>query len=161
MDDDRPTDIGLGRWVGSLKASRDAVRDRDAFLARSAAKGEGPGLAGMPVIGLGGSCGKPAFLLPFVVAFDEDNLARLEAVAAARGMFVEYGAYPHLKLEEDGREIAAVQDWTQSTLVFMRPSYPEAEELIAEIRDALAPADFSDADGRAGSSARPMERAGS
>ena len=136
----------LGRFVGSLKSTRDVVRDRDAFLARSAAKMQGPSVAGMPLVGLGGSCGKPAFLLPFVVRFDQRNLAQLEAVAAKRGMFIEYGAYPHLKLEEDGREIAAVQDWTQSTLVFMRPSYPHMDELMLEICSALAPAEANAAD---------------
>jgi hypothetical protein len=131
--------VTLGAYVGSLKAPRDLVRDRAAFLARSAAKTEGPSLADMPLVGLGGSCGKPAFLLPFVIRFDEANLLRLEAVAANRDMFVEYGAYPHLKLADGAREIAAVQDWTQSTLVFMRPSYDEKEALLAEIRDALDP----------------------
>lgn len=91
------------------------------------------------MVGLGGSCGKPAFLLPFVARFSDANLARLETVAAARGMFVEYGAYPHLKLEDGGQEIAAVQDWTQSTLVFLRPSYAEKDALLQEIRGALAP----------------------
>ncbi|MEX2535577.1 MAG: hypothetical protein WD273_08240 [Trueperaceae bacterium] len=53
-------------------------------------------------------------------------------------MFVEYGAYPHLKLDDGGQEIAAVQDWTTLTLVFMRPSYGEKHELLTAIMDALA-----------------------
>lgn len=52
------------------------------------------------------------------------------------GMYVEYGAYPHLKLPDD-TEIAAVQDWISATLVFLRPSYERKEELIAEIAEAL------------------------
>lgn len=135
-----PDTASLGKFVASLKTSRDLVRDRAAFLVRSAAKTETPSVAGMPMVGLGGSCGKPAFLLPFVARFDEANLERLEALAAARGMFVEYGAYPHLKLEERGQEIAAIQDWTQSTLVFVRPSYADKDALLDEIRSALAPA---------------------
>jgi len=133
----RPDHISLGRFVASLKAPRDLVRDRAAFLARSVAKSEGPTIGGMPLVGLGGSCGKPAFLLPFVARFTDASLARLEAAAAARGMFVEYGAYPHLKLEEGGQEIAAIQDWTQSTMVFLRPSFGDKEGLLQEIRDAL------------------------
>ncbi|NLG08114.1 MAG: hypothetical protein GX560_02510, partial [Deinococcales bacterium] len=52
--------------------------------------------------------------------------------------FVEYGAYPHLKLEDGGQEIAAVQDWTTLTLVFLRPSYDRKEELLTAISQALA-----------------------
>jgi hypothetical protein len=37
--------------------------------------------------------------------------------------FVEYGAYPHLKLSDGGQEVAAVQDWTTFGMVFMRPEY--------------------------------------
>lgn len=134
-----PVGQSLGAFVGSLKASRDQVRDREAFLARSASKTASPSLAGMPMVGLGGSCGKPAFLLPFVVRFEHTNLSRLEALANDWGMFVEYGAYPHLKLEDGGQEIAAIQDWTQSTLVFIRPGFDRKEELLQAIRDVLAP----------------------
>jgi hypothetical protein len=72
-----------------------------------------------------------------VVRFDEARCQRLEAVAARFGMFVEYGAYPHLKLEDDGREIAAVQDWTNATMLFLRPSYPEKDELARAVVEAL------------------------
>lgn len=131
--------VSLGRFVAGLKAARDQVGDRTAFLERSAAKTDTPTVAGMPMVGLGGSCGKPAFLLPFVARFSQANLERLEALASSRGMFVEYGAYPHLKLEDGGQEIAAIQDWTQSTLVFLRPSYEDKDALLEEIRGALAP----------------------
>jgi hypothetical protein len=116
----------LGRYVASLKASREQISDREAFVARSQAKYEAPVVGGLEMVGLGGSCGKPAFLLPNVVRFDLEKVARLEQVAERFGMFIEYGAYPHLK-EPDGREIAAVQDWTNSTLVFMRPGYERKE----------------------------------
>ena len=128
----------LGQLVGSFKGSRELVRDRHAFLKRSAGKHDVPQLAGLPMLGLGGSCGKPAFQLPFVVRFDDAKLERLEQVAARFGMFVEYGAYPHLKLEDGGQEIAAVQDWTTLTLVFLRPSYDRKEELLTAISQALA-----------------------
>jgi hypothetical protein len=128
----------LGQLVGSFKGSRELVRDRHAFLQRSAGKHDLPSLAGLPMLGVGGSCGKPAFQLPYVVRFDDAKLQRLEQLAARFGMFVEYGAYPHLKLEDGGQEIAAVQDWTTLTLVFLRPSYDRKEELLTAISQALA-----------------------
>lgn len=127
----------LGAYVASLRSPREAVRDREAFLQRCAAKDEAPTLAGRPVVGLGGSCGKPAFALPFTVRFDAARLDGLEEVAAAFDCFVEYGAYPHLKLVEDGQEIAAVQDWSVGTFVFLRPGYARKEELLERIEDAL------------------------
>lgn len=128
----------LGQYVGSLKASRDQLQDKAAFLERCQRKYQSPELAGLPMVGLGGSCGKPAFLLPFVVRFDEAKLERLERVAQNFDMFVEYGAYPHLKLLDGAQEIAAVQDWTTASLVFMRPSYERKEELLTALRDALS-----------------------
>jgi hypothetical protein len=127
----------LGQFVASLKAGHELIADREAFVVRSQAKYDAPVVAGLPMVGLGGSCGKPAFLLPHVVRFDLASVLRLEAVAERFGMFMEYGAYPHLK-EPDGREIAAVQDWTNATLVFMRPGYDRKEELLTAIAQALA-----------------------
>jgi hypothetical protein len=127
----------LGSFVGGLKAPREVLRDKGAFLERSARKGEGPAVGGLPLVGLGGSCGKPAFLLPFVVRFDMPKLERLEEVAARFGMYVEYGAYPHLKLEDGSQEIAAVQDWTNATVLFLRPSFAQKDELVAAMVEAL------------------------
>ena len=127
----------LGAYVAGLRAPRDQVRDRAAFLARTATKESAPDLAGLPMVGLGGSCGKPAFALPFTVRFDDDRCARLERVAADFGCFVEYGAYPHLKLEDDGQEIAAVQDWSVGAFVFLRPGYERKEALLTALADAL------------------------
>ena len=131
------TPASLGQFVASLKATRDQLSDREAFVARSQSKYDTPSVAGLPMVGLGGSCGKPAFLLPNVVRFDIAKVERLEAVAETFGMFVEYGAYPHLK-EPGDKEIAAVQDWTNATLVFLRPGYDRKEELLDAISDALA-----------------------
>ncbi|PZA07614.1 MULTISPECIES: hypothetical protein [unclassified Meiothermus] len=132
------TEPSLGQYVASLKASKDLVRDREAFLERCQRKYQTPSLAGFPMVGLGGSCGKPAFLLPLVIRFDQDTVLALEAVAERFGMYVEYGAYPHLKLPDE-TEIAAVQDWTNATLVFLRPSYEHKEELLVAIAEALKP----------------------
>ena len=126
----------LGQYVASLKASRAQLSDREAFVARSQKKYDAPTVAGLPMVGLGGSCGKPAFLLPTVVRFDLRKVENLEAVAEQFGMFVEYGAYPHLK-EPGDKEIAAVQDWTNATLVFLRPGYDRKEELLDAISKAL------------------------
>ncbi|RIH90560.1 hypothetical protein Mterra_00355 [Calidithermus terrae] len=71
--------LTLGQYVASLKTGKDKVRDRPAFLERCARKYQTPSLAGFPMVGLGGSCGKPAFLLPFVVRFDLDKVLALEA----------------------------------------------------------------------------------
>lgn len=127
----------LGAYVASLKAARDTVRDRAAFLERCARKREAPRVAGLAMVGLGGSCGKPAFALDTTIAFDDARLDRLEQVAAAHGCFVEYGAYPHLKLHDGGVELAAIQDWSVGTFVFLRPGYEAKEALLTAIRDAL------------------------
>lgn len=130
------TPTSLGQYVASLKAPHDQLSDREAFVTRSQSKYDAPSIAGLPMVGLGGSCGKPAFLLPNVVRFDLEKVERLEAVAERFGMFVEYGAYPHLK-EPGDKEIAAVQDWTNATLIFMRPSYTRKGELLRAISQAL------------------------
>lgn len=133
------TPVSLGQYVASLKAPRDQLSDREAFVARSQSKYDAPSVAGLPMVGLGGSCGKPAFLLPTVVRFDLEKVEKLETVAKQFGMFVEYGAYPHLK-EPGDKEIAAVQDWTNATLIFMRPGYSRKEELLGAITKALTDA---------------------
>uniref|UniRef100_A0A7C3HEB9 Uncharacterized protein n=1 Tax=Meiothermus ruber TaxID=277 RepID=A0A7C3HEB9_MEIRU len=73
------TEASVGQYVASLKASKGLVRDCEAFLERCVRKYQTPSLAGFPVVGLGGSCGKPAFLLPFVVRFDLPKVLALEA----------------------------------------------------------------------------------
>lgn len=130
------TPSSLGQYVASLKAPRAQLADREAFVARSQSKYSAPSVAGFPMVGLGGSCGKPAFLLPFVVRLDLEKVEKLEAVAERFGMFVEYGAYPHFK-EPGDKEIAAVQDWTNATLIFLRPGYDRKEELLGAIAGAL------------------------
>lgn len=132
-----PQAVSLGAFVASLKASRDVVRDRAAFLERSARKREAPDVAGYTMVGLGGSCGKPAFSLGAPIAFDDANLERLEGVAAAYDCYVEYGAYPHLKLHDGGVELAAIQDWSVGTFVFLRPGFERKDELLRDLAAAL------------------------
>lgn len=135
---DPPTPT-LGAYVASLKAARDTVRDRSAFLERCARKADAPTLAGLDMVGLGGSCGKPAFSLGRAVTFDDASLERLEGVAEAFECYVEYGAYPHLKLHDGGVELAAIQDWSVGAFVFLRPGFDRKEELLAAIDGALRP----------------------
>ncbi|WP_332888915.1 hypothetical protein [Deinococcus arcticus] len=60
-------------------------------------------------------------------------------MAAEFDCFVEYGACPHLKLQGGGQEVAAVQDWSTMALVFLRPGYERAEDLLIRLRGVLAP----------------------
>ncbi|PYE49935.1 hypothetical protein [Deinococcus yavapaiensis] len=131
--------LTVGPYVASMKTSRDRVRDREAFLARARLRDDVPSVAGLPLVGLGGSCGKPAFALPYLLTWTDENTRALEAVAKEFDCFVEYGAYPHLKLDEDGQEVAAVQDWSNLAMVFVRPGYERGEELLVRLRDILAP----------------------
>ena len=135
--------LNVGPYVASLKAGPALVRDRQAFLERARLRDEVPTVAGMPLVGLGGSCGKPAFLLPYLVRWTESSTLALERVATEFGCFVEYGAYPHLKLNDGGQEVAAVQDWSTMGMVFVRPGYERGEELLVRLREVLDPAAFS------------------
>lgn len=127
----------LGAYVGSLKTSKDKVHDIAAFVARSQAKYQTPLVGRFAMVGLGGSCGKPAFLLPFVTRFTLEKVLALEAVAQRFGLQTEYGAYPHFK-EQGGLEVAAVHDWLHETHVYLRPSYERKEELLEALAEALA-----------------------
>jgi hypothetical protein len=129
-------DKSLGLFVASLKTARDKVKDRAAFVERSQAKYDAPKVGDFQMVGLGGSCGKPAFLLPFATRFTLGNTEQLESVAEKFGMTMEYGAYPHFKLP-DNTEIAAVHDWLSETHVYLRPSYERKEELLQAIANAL------------------------
>jgi hypothetical protein len=131
-------DKSLGLLVAGFKTSKDKVRDGAAFVERSQGKYTVPKVGGFQMVGLGGSCGKPAFLLPFATRFTLENTKKLETVAERFGMTMEYGAYPHFKLP-DSTEIAAVHDWLGETHVYLRPSYDRKEELIGAIADALKP----------------------
>ncbi|GBF04674.1 hypothetical protein DAERI_020271 [Deinococcus aerius] len=132
--------LTVGPWIAAQKLpSRDAARDRLAFLERTRVRRETPSVAGFPLVGLGGSCGKPCFALPYVLTWTEENTRRLEELAAEFGCYVEYGAYPHLKLHENDQEVGAVQDWTTFGTVYLRPGYERAEELLVRLAGLLQP----------------------
>ena len=132
------TKLTVGPWIAAQKLpSREVARDRLAFLERTRVRQDTPTVAGFPLVGLGGSCGKPCFALPYVLTWTEENTGRLEAVAAEFGCYVEYGAYPHLKLHENDQEVGAVQDWTTFGTVYLRPGYERAEELLVRLAETL------------------------
>lgn len=133
------TKLNVGPYVASLKTGPALVRDRQAFLERARLRDEVPTVAGLPLVGLGGSCGKPAFGLPYLIRWNDQNTLALEQVAREFGCFVEYGAYPHLKLNDGGQEVAAVQDWSMLGVIFIRPGYERGENLLVRLRDALEP----------------------
>lgn len=134
------TKLTVGPWVAAQKLpSKDLALDRLAFLERTRTRATTPTVAGLPLIGMGGSCGKPCFALPYTLTWTPANTLALEQLAAEFGCFVEYGVYPHLKLHDGGQEVAAVQDWTTFATVYLRPGYEQAEELLVRLRETLQP----------------------
>ncbi len=132
--------VPIGAWVMSQKiADKKQLRNRTAFLERIKNREEYPSYAGLAVIGLGGSCGKPCFALPYTLIWDQSKLEQLEKVAQEFRCYIEYGAYPHLKLEEDDIEVAAVQDWKTFGTIYLRPGYEHGEELLTRLASSLAP----------------------
>lgn len=134
------TKLTLGPWIAAQKLPNPRfARDRKAFLERTKTRAEMPSVAGFQLLGTGGSCGKPAFALPYRLTWNEANTLALEAVAREFGCVVEYGVYPHLKLEDSGHEVAAVQDWSAFGTVYLRPGYEHAEELLVRLAEVLTP----------------------
>ncbi|MFC4638272.1 hypothetical protein [Deinococcus hohokamensis] len=132
--------LTVGPWIAAQKLPhREAARDRHAFLTRTRLRAETPEVAGLPLVGMGGSCGKPCFALPYRLTWTEANTLALEEVAQAFGCYVEYGLYPHLKRHEDDLEIAAVQDWTTFGMVYLRPGFEQAEEVLTRLAEVLRP----------------------
>lgn len=82
-------------------------------------------MAGWPLIGLGGSCGKPGFALPSRLTWTDANTLALAAIARDFDCFVEYGISPHLKWL-DGEQ--NVQDSTTFATVYLRPGYERAQD---------------------------------
>ncbi len=132
--------IAVGPWIAAQKLPHLALgRDRAAFLERTRLREEPKTIAGLPLVGMGGSCSKPCFALPYLIRWSDQNLSALESVALEFRCFVEYGLYPHLKLEADGVEVAAVQDWTTFGTVYIRPGFEHGEELLERLAVTLNP----------------------
>ena len=61
--------LTVGPWIAAQKLpSKDMGRNRHAFLERTKLRQEEQQVAGLPLVGMGGSCGKPAFALPDLLA---------------------------------------------------------------------------------------------
>lgn len=132
--------LTVGPWIAAQKLpSKDMGRNRHAFLERTKLRQEEQQVAGLPLVGMGGSCGKPAFALPYLLTWSDANTQALENVADEFGCYVEYGLYPHLKLHEGDLEVAAVQDWTNLAMIYLRPGYERAEEVLTRLSVALRP----------------------
>ena len=132
--------VSVGPWIASQKLPNiNLGRDRLAFLERTKLRLEPKTIAGLPLVGMGGSCGKPCFALPFKIQWNQENTLSLEKVASKFLCYVEYGLYPHLKLEADGIEVGAVQDWTTFGMIYIRPGYEFGEELLAALATGLEP----------------------
>lgn len=132
--------IAVGPWIAAQKLPNPTLaRDRAAFLERTRLRDEPKSVAGLPLVGMGGSCSKPCFALPYLIRWSDENLNALETVAGEFQCYVEYGLYPHLKLEADGIEVAAVQDWTTFGMVYVRPGFEHGEELLERLAFALNP----------------------
>ena len=132
--------VAVGPWIAAQKLPSSALaRDRAAFLERTRLRAEPKTVAGLPLVGMGGSCGKPCFALPHRIHWNDGNLSALEGIAREFQCYVEYGLYPHLKLEADGVEVAAVQDWTTFGMVYVRPGFEHGEELLGRLATALEP----------------------
>ena len=60
------TKLNVGPWVASQKLpSKDLALNRLAFLERTLIRVQAPTVAGLPLVGQGGSCGKPCFALTY------------------------------------------------------------------------------------------------
>jgi hypothetical protein len=67
--------IAVGPWIAAQKLPNASLaRDRAAFLERTYLRSEAKTVAGLPLVGMGGSCSKPCFALPYLIRWSEDNL---------------------------------------------------------------------------------------
>ena len=128
------TRLGVGPWVAAQKLpGKNVALDRLAFLERTQVRAQTPTVAGLHLVGMGGSCGKPCFALPYVLTWTDENTRALEVLAQNFDCFVEYGVYPHLKQRDGGQEVAAVQDWSTFGMIYMRPGYEQGVELLGQL----------------------------
>ena len=68
--------LTVGPWIAAQKLpSKDMGRNRHAFLERTKLRQEEQQVAGLPLVGMGGSCGKPAFALPYLLTWSDEATA--------------------------------------------------------------------------------------
>jgi len=114
---------------------------RAGFLERSRKRAAYPGEQGLPLLGVGSSCGKPAFALPYPLVWTEKNTLALEALARRYRGHVTYGHLAHLRHTATDKELAAIQDWTPFGVVYLRAEYDHATELLGDLVETLRPHD--------------------
>jgi len=60
--------IAVGPWIAAQKLPNPKLaRDRAAFLEQTRLRDEPKSVAGLPLVGMGGSCSKPCFALPYLI----------------------------------------------------------------------------------------------
>ena len=131
--------LDVAELIQALRKQARHDRCRVAFLERARLRAAYPGEQGLPLLGIGSSCGKPAFALPYPLTWTEQNLLTLEALARQHRSYVEYGHLAHLRQIATDKELAAVQDWTPFGVVYLRAEYGHAQELLRDLLAILTP----------------------
>jgi|GEM_PF-1420934 len=131
--------LTIAPLVNDLRLHAKTLRCRTSFLERARMRAELPREQGLPLLGIGSSCGKPAFALPYALAWTAENTLALEDLARRHHCFVAYGNLAHLHHKRTGKELAAVQDWTPFGVVYLRAEYDHADALLRDLVDILAP----------------------
>ncbi|OWL95429.1 hypothetical protein CBQ26_11730 [Deinococcus indicus] len=131
--------LDVAELMHALRKQAGHDRYRAAFLERARLRAAYPGEQGLPLLGVGSSCGKPAFALPYPLTWTEQNLLALEALARQHRSYVEYGHLAHLRQIATDKELAAVQDWTPFGVVYLRAEYGHAQELLRDLLATLTP----------------------
>lgn len=135
--------LNVATLMHDLRTHAKHARCRRSFLERARMRAAHESEQGLALLGVGSSCGKPAFALPYHLTWTEENTRGLEALASEYDCYVEYGNVAHLKQTRDGRELAAIQDWQPFGVVYLRAEYAYADELLHDLVETLRPRDTS------------------
>ncbi|WP_102124942.1 hypothetical protein [Deinococcus planocerae] len=133
--------LNVADLIRDLRTNAGPDLCRAGFLERSRRRAAYPGEQGLPLLGVGSSCGKPAFALPYPLTWTEESTLALEALARRYHSHVTYGHLAHLRHTATGKELAAIQDWTPFGVVYLRAEYDHAAELLRDLVDTLKPQD--------------------
>ena len=131
--------LDIAPLLRTLRTPSEDRHSRRRFLERIAHRPSGLREQGLPFIGVGGACGKPAFMLPYAITWNDASTMALEQLAERWLCRVEYGALAHLKRRRDDRELAALQDGPGFGIVYVRAEEELASALLGELIDTLKP----------------------
>ncbi len=131
--------LGIAPLLRELRTPSADRHSRRRFLERVARRPTDLREQGLAFIGIGGACGKPAFMLPYPLVWNEASTLALEALAARWHCRVEYGALAHLKRRRDDRELAALQDGPGFGIVYVRAEEALASALLRELIETFDP----------------------